>query len=60
MEAHAKVQRIDHYTKDSGEELVTKMHRILITNLIDSTGIRLKSAVHLGEKFLAAIFSVIF
>ena len=50
---------IDDYAKDGGEELFTKMHRVLIPNLDDSIGIQLKNAMHLGDKFNAAIFSVI-
>ena len=49
---------IDDYAKDGGKELFTKMHAFELRILNDSIGIRLKNAVHLGKKFLAAIFSV--
>ena len=50
---------IDDYAKDGGEELFTKMHCVRIRNRYESIGIRLQNAMHLGKKFLAAIFSVI-
>ena len=49
----------DDYAKDSGKEVFTKLNCILITNPFNhSTGIRLRNVIHLGEKLLAAIFSV--
>ena len=51
--------RTEDCAKDSGEEFFTEMYCVRITNLKDSIGIRLKNAVHLGKKFLAAIFSAI-
>ena len=50
---------IDDCAKDGCEEFFTEMHCVRITNLEDYIGIRLKNAVHLGKKFLAAIFSAI-
>ena len=44
----------DDYAKDGDEYFFTKMHCLRVTNLQ-----RLKTALHLCEKFLAAIFSVI-
>ena len=50
---------IEDCAKDGGEEFFTEMHCVRIINLKDSIGIRLKNAIHLGKKFLAAIFSAI-
>ena len=50
---------IEDCAKDGGEEFFTEVHCVRITNLKDPIGIRLKNAVHLGKKFLAAIFSAI-
>ena len=45
--------------KDGCEEFLTKMQCVRIANLQRYIGIRLKNALHLGKKFLAAIFSAI-
>ena len=50
---------IDDYAKDGGEELLPRCNVFLLQILNNSIGIRLKNAVHLGKKLLAAIFSVI-
>ena len=46
-----RILPIDDYAKDGGKELFTKMHCVLIMNP--------QRFLHLGKKFLAAIFSVI-
>ena len=45
--------------KDGCEEFLTKMQCVRIANLQRYIGIRLKNALHLGKKFLAAIYSAI-
>ena len=50
---------IDDCTKNGGEELFTKVHCFFDQIPIDSLKIRDSNAVHLGEKFLAAILSAI-
>ena len=52
-------RKIEYCAEDGCEEFFTEMHRVRITNLNDSIGIRLKSAVHLGKKFLTSISSLI-
>ena len=47
------------YAKDGGEKLLPRCIAFALGILDDSTGIRLKNAMHLGKRFLTAIFSVI-
>ena len=56
--------RLDHITiedcaKDGGKEFFPRYTAFELQIFNDSIGIRLKNALHLGKKFLAAIFSTI-
>ena len=50
---------IDDYTKDGGKEFLSRCTVFYLQIPNNSVGIRLKNAMHLGRKFLAAIFSAI-
>ena len=50
---------IDNCTRDGGEEFLTKMHCVFNRIPFESLRIRDSNAMHLGKKFLAAIFSAI-
>ena len=50
---------IHDYAKDGGEELFTRCIAFSMRIFDDSIGIQLQNAMHLGKKYLGAIFSVI-
>ena len=62
LEAQAtehKPNSIDDYAKDGGEELLPRCTAFFNRIPTESLWIRNSNAMHLGKKFLAAIFSVI-
>ena len=50
---------MDDHAKDGGEELLPRCIASELCFFNDLIGIRLKNAVHLGKKFLAAVFGII-
>ena len=50
---------IDDYAKDGGEELLPRCTAFYLQIFTNSIGTRLRNVVHLGKKFLAAIFNAI-
>ena len=51
--------KIDDCANDGGEEFFTEIHCVLCIFLLESLKICNSNATHLGEKFLATIFSAI-
>ena len=50
---------IDNCMEDGGKEFLPRCTALYLRMIDDSVGILLKNAMHLGKKFLAAIFSSI-
>ena len=53
-----KTSRINDYTKDGGEKPLPRCIASELRIVNDSIGIQLKNAMHLGKKFLIAMFTV--